>query len=95
MIVFYMLCLLITDLYQMIGHANNPHNPNKNNTQTNNRFILFLFPATGDTLYFRFESDGSNNDWGYKFTVTGGKLGRFDTGYMILNSIFSMSHITK
>ncbi|KAL0221363.1 hypothetical protein RCL1_001217 [Eukaryota sp. TZLM3-RCL] len=24
----------------------------------------------GDTVYFRFKSDGSVNDWGYKFTVT-------------------------
>ena len=28
------------------------------------------FEFDGDTLYFKFHSDGSNNEWGYKFTVT-------------------------
>jgi hypothetical protein len=27
------------------------------------------FEFEGDTLYFKFHSDGSNNEWGYKFTV--------------------------
>ena len=35
-------------------------------------FKLFL----GDTLYFVFQSDSTNTDWGWKFTVTGGQLGR-------------------
>ena len=35
-------------------------------------FILFL----GDTLYYIFTSDNSTNDWGWKFVVTGGQLGR-------------------
>ena len=35
---------------------------------------------SGDTLYYRFMSDMSNTDWGYKFTVTGGHRGRFQTG---------------
>ncbi len=50
---------------------------------------------SGDTMYYKFVSDCSNNDWGYKFTVTGGKLGRFDTGYTILNSVLSMPHVIK
>uniref|UniRef100_A0A3Q2PLQ1 Zinc finger ZZ-type and EF-hand domain containing 1 n=1 Tax=Fundulus heteroclitus TaxID=8078 RepID=A0A3Q2PLQ1_FUNHE len=32
-----------------------------------------------DTLYYRFMSDMSNTEWGYKFTVTGGHRGRFQT----------------
>lgn len=39
-----------------------------------------LPPCTGDTLYYRFTSDMSNTEWGYKFTVTAGHLGRFQTG---------------
>lgn len=35
---------------------------------------------SGDTLYYRFMSDMSNTEWGYKFTVTGGHRGRFQTG---------------
>lgn len=34
----------------------------------------------GDTLYYRFMSDMSNTEWGYKFTITGGHRGRFQTG---------------
>lgn len=42
---------------------------------------LFLFLCDpGDTLYYRFTSDMSNTEWGYKFTVTAGHLGRFQTG---------------
>jgi len=29
------------------------------------------FEVDGDTVYWKFHSDGSNNDWGYKFTVIG------------------------
>ena len=38
------------------------------------------FVPTGDTLYYRFVADMSNTEWGYKFTVTGGHRGRFQTG---------------
>lgn len=41
--------------------------------------LWFLYD-TGDTLYYRFTSDMSNTEWGYKFTVTAGHLGRFQTG---------------
>ncbi len=44
----------------------------------------------GDTLYIKFTSDCSGNDWGYRFTVTGGNMGRFDTGYLILNAVLSL-----
>lgn len=40
--------------------------------------VLLLCP--GDTLYYRFTSDMSNTEWGYRFTVTAGHLGRFQTG---------------
>ncbi|XP_060768529.1 zinc finger ZZ-type and EF-hand domain-containing protein 1 isoform X2 [Neoarius graeffei] len=41
----------------------------------------------GDTLYYRFVSDMSNTEWGYKFTVTGGHRGRFQTGFEILKQM--------
>lgn len=41
-------------------------------------FLILCDP--GDTLYYRFTSDMSNTEWGYKFTVTAGHLGRFQTG---------------
>ncbi|XP_061104197.1 zinc finger ZZ-type and EF-hand domain-containing protein 1 isoform X3 [Conger conger] len=41
------------------------------------------FEIPGDTLHYRFISDMSNTEWGYKFTVTGGHRGRFQTGLMI------------
>lgn len=40
--------------------------------------VLLVCP--GDTLYYRFTSDMSNTEWGYRFTVTAGHLGRFQTG---------------
>ena len=51
------------------------------------------FEMPGDTIYMKFTSDCSSNDWGYKFTVTGGRMGRFDTGYLILNSVFSLKDV--
>ena len=45
------------------------------------------FEIPGDTLYFVFQSDSTNTDWGWKFTVTGGQLGRFETGYTILKAL--------
>ena len=55
------------------------------------RWVGFEMP--GDTIYMKFTSDCSSNDWGYKFTVTGGRMGRFDTGYLILNSVFSLKDV--
>ena len=43
----------------------------------------------GDTLHLRFTTDATSTDWAYKFTVSGGKVGRFETGYMILNAVLS------
>uniref|UniRef100_A0A3B4C7N7 Zinc finger, ZZ-type with EF hand domain 1 n=1 Tax=Pygocentrus nattereri TaxID=42514 RepID=A0A3B4C7N7_PYGNA len=43
----------------------------------------------GDTLYYRFISDLSNTEWGYKFTVTGGHRGRFQTGFEILKQMLA------
>ncbi|XP_056909607.1 zinc finger ZZ-type and EF-hand domain-containing protein 1 [Takifugu flavidus] len=45
------------------------------------------FEIPGDTLYYRFMSDMSNTEWGYKFTVTGGHRGRFQTGFEILKQM--------
>ncbi|XP_036975972.1 zinc finger ZZ-type and EF-hand domain-containing protein 1 isoform X2 [Acanthopagrus latus] len=47
------------------------------------------FEIPGDTLYYRFMSDMSNTDWGYKFTVTGGHRGRFQTGFEILKQMLA------
>ncbi|XP_034149248.1 LOW QUALITY PROTEIN: zinc finger ZZ-type and EF-hand domain-containing protein 1 [Esox lucius] len=51
----------------------------------------------GDTLHYRFISDMSNTEWGYKFTVTGGHRGRFQTGFEILKQILAddqvLSHL--
>ncbi|XP_053474575.1 zinc finger ZZ-type and EF-hand domain-containing protein 1 isoform X2 [Ictalurus furcatus] len=43
----------------------------------------------GDTLHYRFVSDMSNTEWGYKFTVTGGHRGRFQTGFEILKQMLA------
>eukprot|EP00111_Clytia_hemisphaerica_P007029 TCONS_00020380-protein len=47
------------------------------------------FEMPGDTVYYRFTSDSSNYDWGWKFTVTGGQLGRFETGCTILSALLA------
>ncbi|XP_061596133.1 zinc finger ZZ-type and EF-hand domain-containing protein 1 isoform X1 [Cololabis saira] len=47
------------------------------------------FEIPGDTLYYRFMSDMSNTEWGYKFTVTGGHRGRFQTGFEILKQLLA------
>ncbi|XP_030041854.1 zinc finger ZZ-type and EF-hand domain-containing protein 1 isoform X2 [Microcaecilia unicolor] len=47
------------------------------------------FELPGDTLYYRFTSDMSNTEWGYKFTVTAGHRGRFQTGFEILKQMMS------
>ncbi|XP_065066167.1 zinc finger ZZ-type and EF-hand domain-containing protein 1-like isoform X1 [Rhopilema esculentum] len=47
------------------------------------------FEMPGDTVYYKFTSDASNTDWGWKFTVTGGQLGRFETGCGILNGLLA------
>uniref|UniRef100_UPI00398EF9C9 zinc finger ZZ-type and EF-hand domain-containing protein 1 isoform X2 n=1 Tax=Pristiophorus japonicus TaxID=55135 RepID=UPI00398EF9C9 len=51
------------------------------------------FDIPGDTLYYRFTSDLDTNDWGYKFTVTGGHRGRFLTGFEILKQMLSEARI--
>ncbi|KAG5844359.1 hypothetical protein ANANG_G00161670 [Anguilla anguilla] len=50
------------------------------------------FEIPGDTLHYRFISDMSNTEWGYKFTVTGGHRGRFQTGFEILKQMLSDDH---
>uniref|UniRef100_A0A8C2EE56 Zinc finger, ZZ-type with EF hand domain 1 n=1 Tax=Cyprinus carpio TaxID=7962 RepID=A0A8C2EE56_CYPCA len=50
------------------------------------------FEIPGDTLYYRFISDMSNTEWGYKFTVTGGHRGRFQTGFEILKQMLADKH---
>ncbi|XP_053187523.1 zinc finger ZZ-type and EF-hand domain-containing protein 1 isoform X2 [Scomber japonicus] len=47
------------------------------------------FEIPGDTLYYRFMSDMSNTEWGYKFTITGGHRGRFQTGFEILKQMLA------
>jgi len=47
------------------------------------------FEIPGDTIYYKFTSDSSNNDWGWKFSVTGGQLGRFETGCGILSALLA------
>ncbi|XP_056603284.1 zinc finger ZZ-type and EF-hand domain-containing protein 1 isoform X1 [Triplophysa dalaica] len=47
------------------------------------------FEIPGDTVYYRFISDMSNTEWGYKFTVTGGHRGRFQTGFEILKQMLA------
>lgn len=47
------------------------------------------FEIPGDNLYYRFMSDMSNTEWGYKFTVTGGHRGRFQTGFEILKQMLA------
>ncbi|KAI8488213.1 Zinc finger ZZ-type and EF-hand domain-containing protein 1 [Branchiostoma belcheri] len=51
------------------------------------------FDIPGDTLYYKFEGDSSSKLWGFKFTVTGGRSGRFNTGYVILNTLLSKSTV--
>lgn len=46
----------------------------------------------GDTLYYIFKSDSSTNDWGWKFVVTGGQIGRFKTGFTVLNAMLSLDN---
>ncbi|OCT92341.1 zinc finger ZZ-type and EF-hand domain-containing protein 1 [Xenopus laevis] len=47
------------------------------------------FELPGDTLYYRFTSDMSCTEWGYKFTVAAGHRGRFQTGFEILKQMLS------
>uniref|UniRef100_H3CSZ8 Zinc finger ZZ-type and EF-hand domain containing 1 n=1 Tax=Tetraodon nigroviridis TaxID=99883 RepID=H3CSZ8_TETNG len=51
------------------------------------------FEIPGDTLYYKFMSDMSNTEWGYKFTVTGGHRGRFQTGFEILKQMLGDEHL--
>uniref|UniRef100_A0A8C5MSL1 Zinc finger ZZ-type and EF-hand domain containing 1 n=1 Tax=Leptobrachium leishanense TaxID=445787 RepID=A0A8C5MSL1_9ANUR len=47
------------------------------------------FELPGDTLYYRFTSDMSCTEWGYKFTVAAGHRGRFQTGFEIIKQMLS------
>lgn len=47
------------------------------------------FELPGDTLFYRFTSDMSCTEWGYKFTVAAGHRGRFQTGFEILKQMLS------
>ncbi|XP_063809771.1 zinc finger ZZ-type and EF-hand domain-containing protein 1 isoform X2 [Pseudophryne corroboree] len=47
------------------------------------------FELPGDTLYYRFTSDMSCTEWGYKLTVAAGHRGRFQTGFEILKQMLS------
>ncbi|MEE6469872.1 hypothetical protein FKM82_008802 [Ascaphus truei] len=47
------------------------------------------FELPGDTLFYRFTSDMSCTEWGYKFTVSAGHRGRFQTGFEILKQMLS------
>ncbi|KAM4797044.1 zinc finger ZZ-type and EF-hand domain-containing protein 1 [Rhinophrynus dorsalis] len=47
------------------------------------------FELPGDTLFYRFTSDMSCTEWGYKFTVAAGHRGRFQTGFEILKQVLS------
>ncbi|XP_048374688.1 zinc finger ZZ-type and EF-hand domain-containing protein 1 isoform X2 [Sphaerodactylus townsendi] len=51
------------------------------------------FELPGDTLYYRFTSDMSNTEWGYKLTVTAGHLGRFQAGFEILKQMLSEERV--
>ncbi|CAL1573897.1 unnamed protein product [Knipowitschia caucasica] len=51
------------------------------------------FDIPGDTLYYRFMSDMSNTEWGYKFTITGGHRGRFQTGFEILKQMLAEDQV--
>ncbi|XP_071500526.1 zinc finger ZZ-type and EF-hand domain-containing protein 1-like [Diadema antillarum] len=53
------------------------------------------FDIPGDTLHYKFQSDSNNTDWGYKLTITGNKLGRFETGYVILNTVLSSPQLAR
>ncbi|OWK15367.1 ZZEF1 [Cervus elaphus hippelaphus] len=50
------------------------------------------FELPGDTLYYRFTSDMSNTEWGYRFTVTAGHLGRFQTVEILPLFLFAIGN---
>uniref|UniRef100_A0A4W3IYQ1 Zinc finger ZZ-type and EF-hand domain containing 1 n=1 Tax=Callorhinchus milii TaxID=7868 RepID=A0A4W3IYQ1_CALMI len=53
------------------------------------------FDVPGDTLHYRFTSDMDTNDWGYRFTVTGGHRGRFLTGFEILRQMLQEDRVLQ
>ncbi|XP_077361813.1 zinc finger ZZ-type and EF-hand domain-containing protein 1 [Festucalex cinctus] len=53
------------------------------------------FEIPGDTLYYKFMSDMSNTEWGYKFTITGGHRGRFQTGFEILKQMLADEQVLR
>ena len=56
---------------------------------------LTLTLIVGDSLYYKFTSECMSDDCGYKFTVTGGLLDRFNTGYLILNGVLSVPTVVR
>jgi len=44
---------------------------------------------SGDTLHYRFISDYTGVDWGFKFTVTGCRVGQFDIGSQLLETLLT------
>ncbi|XP_068124607.1 zinc finger ZZ-type and EF-hand domain-containing protein 1 isoform X2 [Hyperolius riggenbachi] len=53
------------------------------------------FELPGDTLFYRFTSDMSCTEWGYKFTVAAGHRGRFQTGFEILKQMLSDERVVS
>ncbi|XP_062507408.1 zinc finger ZZ-type and EF-hand domain-containing protein 1-like isoform X2 [Corticium candelabrum] len=47
------------------------------------------FEIPYDTLYYKFLTDHTNNDWGWRFTVIGGRTKRYDIGYRVLSTMLS------
>ena len=54
-----------------------------------------LNACVGDTLHYRFISDYTGADWGFKFTVTGRRVGKFDTGALLLETLLSSPSLTR
>ncbi|XP_044141120.1 zinc finger ZZ-type and EF-hand domain-containing protein 1 isoform X2 [Bufo gargarizans] len=53
------------------------------------------FELPGDTLFYRFTSDMSCTEWGYKFSVAAGHRGRFQTGFEILKQMLSDQRVVR
>jgi len=51
--------------------------------------------CAGDTLHYRFVSDYAGADWGFKFTVTGRRVGKFDTGSLLLETLLNLPSLTR
>jgi hypothetical protein len=57
------------------------HGPGVNNWED--------FELPGDTLYYKFTSDATNNDWGWRFTVIGGRCKRYEIGHHVLSTLLT------